>query len=107
MPDDEPRTEAQDEHPARPTVVVPRWIQLVSLPLLLLALWGAARAAGPVLLIFIVAAVLALVLNPLVSWIQRRGLPRGLAIAAVYLGFLGVLVVGGILLADPVNTQIS
>src|SRR5919204_963684 len=106
MPDDEPRTEAQDEQLARPTVVVPRWIQLVSLPLLLLALWAAARAAGPVLLIFIVAGVVALVLNPLVRRLQRTHLPRGLAIATVYLGFLGVLVAGGVLLADPVDKQI-
>jgi predicted PurR-regulated permease PerM len=106
MPDDEPRTEAKDEPRARPTVVVPRWIQLVSLPLLLLALWAAARAAGPVLLIFIVAAVVALVLNPLVRSLQRAHLPRGVAIAAVYLGFLGALVGIGILLADPVDKQI-
>ncbi|MFL5868028.1 MAG: AI-2E family transporter [Thermoleophilaceae bacterium] len=106
MPDDEPRTEARDEQVAKPTVVVPRWIQLVSLPLLLLILWAAARAAGPVLLVFIVAGVVALVLNPLVRWIERAYLPRGLAIAVVYLGFLGALVVGGILLADPVDKQI-
>src|SRR5436190_9970282 len=98
MPDDESRTEAKDEHRARPTVVVPRWIQLVSLPLLLLALWAAARAAGPVLLVFIAAAVVALVLNPLVRSLQRAYLPRGVAIAAVYLGFLGALVGVGILL---------
>jgi predicted PurR-regulated permease PerM len=106
MPDDEPRTEHTEEERARPTVVVPRWIQLIALPLLLLALWAAARAAGPVLLIFIVAAVVALVLNPLVRSLERAYLPRGLAIAAVYLGLVGLLVVGGVLLADPVDNQI-
>jgi len=34
-------------------VVVPRWVQLVMLPISVLALWVVARAAGPVLLIFI------------------------------------------------------
>jgi predicted PurR-regulated permease PerM len=106
MPDDEPRTEHTEEERARPTVVVPRWIQLIALPLPLLALWAAARAAGPVLLIFIVAAVVALVLNPIVRSLERAYLPRGLAIAAVYLGFVGLLVVGGVLLADPVDNQI-
>src|SRR3954453_12393599 len=106
MPDDEPRTEPKEDELARPAVVVPRWIQLVTLPLLLLALWAAARAAGPVLLVFIVAGIVALVLNPLVRWIHRGRLPRGLAIAVVYLGFLGILVAGGVLLADPVDTQI-
>ena len=38
-----------------PRVVVPRWVQLVLLPLALLALWALAKAAGKVLLIFIVA----------------------------------------------------
>jgi predicted PurR-regulated permease PerM len=106
MPDDEPRTESKEEPPARPTVVVPRWIQLVSLPLLLLVVWAAARAAGPVLLVFIVAGILALVLNPLVHRLHVVGVPRGLAIAAVYLGLLGALVAAGFLLADPVDNQI-
>jgi predicted PurR-regulated permease PerM len=106
MPDDEPHTERKEDSPRRPTVVVPRWIQLVTLPVFLLGLWAAARAAGPVLLLFIVAGILAIVLNPLVRWIQRDFLPRGLAIAAVYLGLVGLLVVGGVLLADPVDNQI-
>ena len=41
--------------PSPPRVVVPRWVQLVMLPLAVLALWALARAAGKVLLIFIVA----------------------------------------------------
>ncbi len=39
-----------------PRVVVPRWVQLVLLPISLLALWALARAAGKVLLVFVVAA---------------------------------------------------
>jgi predicted PurR-regulated permease PerM len=107
MPDDEPRTERKENEPrARPTVVVPRWIQLVSLPLILLLLWAAARAAGPVLLVFIVAGILALLLNPLVHRLHVVGVPRGLAIAAVYFGLVGALVATGFLLADPVDNQI-
>jgi hypothetical protein len=52
-----------------PKVVVPRWIQLVALPLLVLGLWAVARAAGPVLLIFAIAGILALILDPLVRLI--------------------------------------
>ena len=48
-------------------VVVPRWVQLVALPLLVLAVYALARAAGPVLLIFTIAAVIALILNPLLT----------------------------------------
>src|ERR1700749_1434564 len=53
-----------------PPVVVPRWVQLVVLPLALLGLWALARAAGSVLLILMVASVAALVLNPLVRTLE-------------------------------------
>ncbi|HWH94826.1 MAG TPA: AI-2E family transporter [Baekduia sp.] len=86
-------------------VVVPRWIQLVALPLVVVALYLVAKAAGVVLLAFTVAAVVALILNPIVSFLQRRRLPRGLAILVVYVGLLLVAVGGGILLANPVVNQ--
>ena len=93
-------------HPP-PPVVVPRWVQLVLLPLALLGLWALARAAGTVLLILIVASIVALILNPLVRMLERRRLPRGLAILVVYLGGVAVLVGVGFLLANPVSTQIN
>src|SRR5689334_7153369 len=52
-------------------VVVPRWIQLVVLPIALLGLWALARAAGTVLLILLVASTVALILNPLVKMLER------------------------------------
>jgi predicted PurR-regulated permease PerM len=89
-------------------VVVPRWVQLVLLPLALLAMWALARAAGKVLVIFIVAAVIALILNPLVSFAQRRvRLPRGLAVLAVYLAFFLTLAGVGFLLANPISEQVT
>jgi predicted PurR-regulated permease PerM len=88
-----------------PKVVVPRWIQLVALPLFVIALYLVAKAAGVVLLAFTVAAVVALILNPMVSFLQRRRLPRGIAIVIVYLGLVGVLGVVGVLLANPVADQ--
>jgi predicted PurR-regulated permease PerM len=86
-------------------VVVPRWVQLVMLPMSILALWVVARAAGPVLLIFIAAAIVALILNPLVARFQRRLRYRGLAVAAVYFGFFGFLALGCYLAANPVADQ--
>jgi predicted PurR-regulated permease PerM len=87
-------------------VVVPRWVQMVMLPLALLGLWALARAAGSVVLIFIVASMIALILNPLVRLLARR-MPRGLAIVAVYLGGVLVVVVIGYLLASPVSSQVT
>jgi predicted PurR-regulated permease PerM len=103
---DDPRTEPL--RPPQPTrVVVPRWVQLVTLPLAILALWALARAAGTVLLVFIAAAVTALILNPMVSALQRRRLARPLAIAVVYLALLAALVGAGILLANPISNQVE
>ncbi|HEV3093458.1 MAG TPA: AI-2E family transporter [Solirubrobacteraceae bacterium] len=100
--------DARDASPSEPErVLVPRWVQLVLLPLSLLALWALARAAGKVLVIFIVAAVIALILNPLVAFLQRRvRLPRGLAVLAVYLAFFLTLTGIGFLLANPISKQV-
>jgi predicted PurR-regulated permease PerM len=86
-------------------VVVPRWVQLVMLPIGVLALWALARAAGAVLLIFIAAGIVALILNPLVAFFQRGLRFRGLAVAAVYIGFFGFLGTAGYLAANPIADQ--
>jgi predicted PurR-regulated permease PerM len=86
-------------------VVVPRWVQLVLLPIALLALWALAKAAGKVLLIFIVAGVIALILNPAVAFVQRPRVPRGIAVLAVYAAFFLTLVGIGFLLANPIANQ--
>jgi predicted PurR-regulated permease PerM len=91
--------------PEPPRVVVPRWVQLVLLPIALLALWALAKAAGKVLLIFIVAGVIALILNPAVAFVQRPRVPRGVAVLAVYVAFFLALVGIGFLLANPIANQ--
>ena len=91
--------------PAR--VVVPRWVQLVTLPVMLLALWALARAAGVVLLIFIVAAVTALILNPIVTIVQRTRLPRGLSVGVVYVGLFLTVTAAGYFLSGPIADQVA
>jgi predicted PurR-regulated permease PerM len=102
----------QDTPPRGPEpVVVPRWIQLVVLPLALLAVWALARASGPVLLVFAVAGVVALGLNPVVEALERPlrrlHLPRGLAVLVVYLTLLLVLVGVGLLLVNAIADQVQ
>ncbi|MBS1869836.1 MAG: AI-2E family transporter [Actinobacteria bacterium] len=87
--------------------VVPRGVQLVLLLVALLGAWAVARAAGPVLLVFLIAGVIALILNPLVKLLERRGLRHGLAVLAVYIGLLAALVGVAGLLANPVSTQVQ
>ena len=47
-----------------PRVVVPRWIQLVLLPIALLAAYVVVKAGSKVVMIFVVASIIALILNP-------------------------------------------
>jgi putative heme transporter len=101
-----PDTPEGSPAPKPPRSLVPRWVQLVLLPLSLLALWALAKAAGKVLLIFVVAAVIALILNPVVSFVQRSRIPRGLAVLVVYLAFFLTLVGIGFLLANPIADQV-
>jgi predicted PurR-regulated permease PerM len=89
-----------------PRVVVPRWVQLVMLPLTVLAAWLLAKAAGKVLLLFIIAGLIALILNPAVSLVQRGRIPRGLAVLAVYVAFFVGLAGIGVLLANPISNQV-
>jgi predicted PurR-regulated permease PerM len=91
--------------PAVP-VVVPRWIQLVLLPLALIGAFELARAAGSVFIVLVAACVIAMILNPLAKRFQRV-MPRGLAIIASYLvvTICFAVVVG--LLSEPVANEIS
>jgi predicted PurR-regulated permease PerM len=87
-------------------VVVPRWVQLVALPLSVLAAWALAKAAGKVVLLFIIAGLIALILNPAVSFVQRGRMPRGIAVLAVYVAFFVGLAGIGVLLANPISNQV-
>ncbi len=100
-----PEEESPEQVPAR--AIVPRWVQLVLLPISLLALWAVAKAAGKVLVIFIVAALIALILNPAVALLQRGRFPRGLAVLTVYLAFFLMLSGIGLLLANPISNQVE
>ena len=62
-------------------------MQLVGLPLLLVLAWIVASAAAHVVFLFVVAALVALLLDPLVRGLQKVRLPRGLSVALVYLSF--------------------
>jgi len=102
-----PPAEEPERPPQRPVGVVPRWIQLVGLLLGGFALYAVAKAAGTVLVLFLTAAIIALILNPLVALLQRGRMPRGLAIVLVYVGFFATLALLGTLLSNPIADQFS
>jgi len=101
----DPRERPQPRAPA--PAVVPRWVQMVAVILGGLALFAIATAAGAVLLLFLTAATIALILNPVVAMLQRARVPRGLAVLIVYAGFFTTLAALGTLLANPIADQFS
>src|SRR6185503_12682557 len=84
---------------------IPRWIQLVGLPILLLLLWVIAGAARHVVFLFLVAALIAFLLNPIVRTLTRVWIPRGFGVALVYLSFLAILLAAVIALGSVVVDQ--
>ncbi len=79
-----------DEHPR--SQVSPRTVWTVGLNVLaLVALLALVREVSGVLSWVLVALFLALAASPLVAWMERKGLKRGLAVALVFLAGLGLL----------------
>jgi putative heme transporter len=88
-------------------VVVPRWVQLVMLPLVVVGLWTVLSAARPVILLFVIAGLVALLLNPFVTLLRRARFPRGLAVLTVMVALICLVAVVGIVLSNPVADQVS
>src|SRR5881409_1533659 len=91
--------------PAPSRIEIPRWVQLVGLPLLLLLAWAVAGAVRHAVFLFLVAMLIALLLNPLVRGLGRVWIPRGLGVAIVYLSFAAVVALAVIALATVVVQQ--
>jgi predicted PurR-regulated permease PerM len=89
----------------RPTIQIPRWIQLVGLPVLLLFAWALASTLGHAIFLFLTASVIAFLLNPLVRAVKRGRVRRGLAVAVVYSAFAAALVIGLIAVVTVVVEQ--
>ena len=70
-----------------PTIQIPRWIQLVGLPVLLVLAFLLARTLGHVIFLFLTASVIAFTLNPLVRGLTRVKVPRSLSVAIVFVIF--------------------
>src|SRR5262245_7230724 len=82
---------------AAPKIQIPRWIQLIGLPLLLILAWVVAGRVFHVVFLFLVATLIALLFNPLVKAIGavrigRFRIRRGFSVAIVYLSFAAALI---------------
>jgi predicted PurR-regulated permease PerM len=95
---------------AAPKIQIPRWMQLVGLPLLLILAWVVAGRVFHVVFLFLVATLIALLLDPIVKAIGsvhvgRFRIRRGFAVAFVYLGCAAALIVSIWALATVVVDQ--
>jgi predicted PurR-regulated permease PerM len=87
-------------------IYVPRWVQLAVLPVLLIVAWFTLGAIAQVIFFFLVAGLVALVLNPLVHGLERVHVSRYLGVFMVYVGFVAVLALVAALVWPPVVQQL-
>lgn len=72
-----------------PPILLPRWTPAVAVPAAAVVAYLAAITIGQALLVFGVAGVVALVLNPIVRGLERMRVPRTVAVIVVVLALLG------------------
>ncbi len=108
----EPHAEPAPTTPAGDAPVrlqVPPWVQLVGLPLVVLFGYLFVKAASHAVVVFLIAALITLLLAPLVRSLVRRGLPRLLSVFVVFGVFAGivtVLTIGAVELVADQATKI-
>jgi predicted PurR-regulated permease PerM len=88
-------------------LVLARNVQLVLLLIGVLGAWAAVRAARNVVLLFVVASLIALILNPIVGLLHRLRVPRGLAVLLVYVSFFAGIFGIAYLLSSPISDQVD
>jgi predicted PurR-regulated permease PerM len=89
----------------RPSIRIPRWIQLVGLPVLLLVAWALAGTLSHAIFLFLTASVIAFLLNPLVRSLQGLRIRRGIGVAVVFLSFAAAMIVVIVALVTVVVEQ--
>jgi predicted PurR-regulated permease PerM len=98
----QPDNEAPKGH-----IEIPRWVQLGTLPVLLIVAWFTIGLVGEAVFVFITAMLIALVLNPVVRALQRAHIPRPVGVFLVYLAFVAVIVLIGVLIVPPALRQLE
>jgi predicted PurR-regulated permease PerM len=81
-----------------------RWLGLL---VLLISAALLAWALKSILLLFAVVFLVAMVLNPIVAFLERRHIHRGLAVALLALGFIALFALALSFLIPPLLTQVD
>jgi predicted PurR-regulated permease PerM len=89
-------------------ILIPRWIQLVGLPLVVVGTWLLVSAVNGAVFVFVVAALIAILLNPIVRAFCALHIPRGISVLLVYVCFAvaigGISVIAGTVVAREVQS---
>jgi predicted PurR-regulated permease PerM len=86
-------------------ITIPRWVQLVLIPIAILVALYFMRSARHAFFVFLIATIVALLLNPVVLAMRRIKCPRWLAVIVVYVAFVAIIVVLIIFLGPPLVEQ--
>src|ERR1041385_6076507 len=81
--------------------------RVVGLVLLLAVAWFVVSSLRTILLLFAIVFLIAMVLNPLVVWLERRRVPRGLGVALFFLRLFLVAGTLAIVAIPPVTAQLE
>ncbi len=85
----------------------PPWAMFLVVVALVVAIWILGQTIGQVLIVFAFTVVLALLLNPAVRVLRRLYVPRGLAVAIVFLALFALVVGVVALVVTPVRSQVQ
>ena len=86
-------------------ITIPRWVQFVLLPVAILVALYFMRLASHAVFVFLIAAIVTLLLNPVVLAMRRVKFPRWLAVIIVYVAFVGIIALLIIFLGPPLIRQ--
>ena len=97
--------EETGEKEAQVRITIPRWVQLVLIPIAIFLALYFSRVASHAVFVFLISTIVAMLLNPVVLAMGRIKVPRWLAVPIVYLVFVGVIVALFVLLGPPLIRQ--
>jgi predicted PurR-regulated permease PerM len=86
-------------------ITIPRWVQLVLIPVAILLALYFSRSASHAVFVFLISAIVAMLLNPVVMGLGRVKCPRWLAVPVVYLAFAAIIVLIVVFLGPPLVRQ--
>lgn len=88
-------------------IIIPRWVQMILIPVAIFVALYFSRAASHAVWVFIVSTIVALLLNPAILYMNRIKVPRWLAVPIVYLVFLAAVVLVIVFLGPPLVGQLQ